>query len=80
MGDSDPLAGAGPMRYSFVEHRRHLDPLLEQSGVTDRVVLVLHDWGSGLGFYWANRHRDAVPGIVLDGGDRPSHDLGGVPG
>jgi haloalkane dehalogenase len=30
----------------------------------DRVVLVLHDWGSALGFDWANQHRDRVQGIV----------------
>jgi haloalkane dehalogenase len=32
--------------------------------VRRRVTLVLHDWGSGLGFDWANRHRDAVHGIA----------------
>jgi haloalkane dehalogenase len=26
--------------------------------------LVIHDWGSALGFDWANRHREAVKGIV----------------
>ncbi len=40
MGDSDPLPDPGPMRYSFAEHRRHLDALLDQLGVTDRVTLV----------------------------------------
>ena len=64
MGDSDPLPDSGPLRYSFAEHRRHLDALLEQLGVTERVTLVVHDWGSGLGFDWANRHRDAVAGIA----------------
>jgi haloalkane dehalogenase len=47
-----------------VEHRRYLDGLLAALDVTDRVTLVLHDWGSGLGFDWANRHRDAVKGIA----------------
>ena len=60
MGDSDPLPDPGPLRYSFAEHRRHLDALLEQLGVRERVVLVVHDWGSGLGFDWANRHREAA--------------------
>ena len=64
MGDSEPLPDSGPMRYSFDVHRRHLDALLEQLGVDQRVVLVVHDWGSGLGFDWANRHRDAVAGIA----------------
>ena len=64
MGDSAPLPGSGPMRYSFAEHRRHLDALLEQLDVRERVTLVVHDWGSGLGFDWARRHPDAVAGIA----------------
>jgi len=64
MGDSDKLPGSGPDRYTFVEHRTHLDGLLEHLDLGDRVTLVLHDWGSGLGFDWANRHRDRVVGIA----------------
>ena len=64
MGDSDKLPDSGPDRYRFVEHREHLDALLEEIGVTNRVVFVIHDWGSALGFDWANRHRDAVRGIA----------------
>src|SRR3546814_10800487 len=30
----------------------------------DRVVLVVHDWGSVLGFDWARRHRERVQGIA----------------
>jgi haloalkane dehalogenase len=64
MGDSgklDPKAGAA---YRFVEHRRYLDGLLEQLDVTDAVTLIVHDWGSALGFDWANRHRNRVRGIA----------------
>ena len=64
MGDSDKLDDPGPDRYTFVEHRRYLDALLAQLGVNENVTLVVHDWGSGLGFDWANRHRDAVAGIA----------------
>jgi haloalkane dehalogenase len=64
MGDSDPLPDSGPGRYRFVDHRAYLDDLLEQLDVRDRVTFVVHDWGSSLGFDWANRHRDAVAGLV----------------
>ena len=64
MGDSDKLPDSGPSSYRFVEHRRYLDALLEALDVRERVTFVVHDWGSALGFDWANRHRDAVKGIA----------------
>jgi haloalkane dehalogenase len=64
MGDSAKLESDDPDRYHFVEHRRHLDALLEQLGVRENVTLVVHDWGAALGFDWANRHRDAIKGIA----------------
>src|SRR5216683_3062853 len=65
MGDSDKLPDSGPGSYRFVEHRRYLDALLEALDVHERVTLVVHDWGSALGFDWANRHREAVKGIAF---------------
>ena len=64
MGDSEKLPDAGPHSYRFVEHRRYLDGLLKALGVMERVTLVVHDWGSALGFDWANRHRDRIKGIA----------------
>lgn len=63
MGDSEKLEDSGPERYTFVEHREYFDAALEALGVNDNVTLVIHDWGSALGFDWANRHRDQVKGI-----------------
>jgi haloalkane dehalogenase len=63
-GDSEKLDDAGPGSYSFVEHRRYLDDLLDQLDLGDRVTLVIHDWGSALGFDWARRHPDRVAGIA----------------
>lgn len=64
MGDSDKLSPSGPERYTFLEHRRYLDQLLEQLGARERVTLVIHDWGSALGFDWARRHPKAIKGIA----------------
>lgn len=64
MGDSEKLADSGPDRYRFVEHREFLDAFLEQVGIGDNVTLVIHDWGSALGFDWARRHPDRVRGIA----------------
>lgn len=63
MGDSAKLPDSGPDRYTFVEHRSYLDGLLDALGVTENVTLVIHDWGSALGFDWARRHEGAVKGI-----------------
>ncbi len=65
MGDSEPTGDEGPHAYRFVDHREHLDGLLDQLDIGDRVTLVIHDWGSALGFDWANRHRDRVIGIAF---------------
>lgn len=64
MGDSDKLPDSGPDRYRYVEHRDYLFALLDSLGVRDNVTLVIHDWGSALGFDWANQHREAVKGIA----------------
>jgi haloalkane dehalogenase len=64
MGDSDKLPSSGPAAYTFLEHRRHLDALLDALGVGSGVTFVVHDWGSALGFDWANRHREDVAGIA----------------
>lgn len=72
MGDSEKLEPSGPERYTFREHRRFLDAFLETLGVERKVTLVIHDWGSALGFDWANRHRGAVEGIAyMEGIVRP---------
>lgn len=63
MGDSDKLPNANANSYTFVEHRTYLDAALEALGVTDNVIVVVHDWGSALGLDWANRHAGAIAGI-----------------
>jgi haloalkane dehalogenase len=60
MGDSAP-APAGS--YRFVDHARYLDAWFEALGLR-RVTLVVHDWGSALGFHWARRHPERVRGLV----------------
>ena len=64
MGDSDKLTPSGPDSYSFVEHRRYLHALWDALALGERVVLVLHDWGSALGFDWARQHSGRVQAIA----------------
>jgi haloalkane dehalogenase len=64
MGGSDKLDDSGPDRYHYAEQRDYLFALWDELDLGDKVILVLHDWGSALGFDWANRHRDRVAGIA----------------
>jgi haloalkane dehalogenase len=53
-----------PGAYRFVDHARYLDACFDAVLTTAPVVLVVHDWGSALGFYWASRHRARVRAIA----------------
>lgn len=64
MGDSDKLEPSNAERYSFVEHRHYLDGWFDSVVKDEKVVLIVHDWGSALGFDWARRHSDQVQAIV----------------
>ena len=64
MGDSDKLEGPGPESYRFVEHRRYLDAWIDAVIPEGEITLVIHDWGSALGFDWARRNPDRVRGIA----------------
>jgi haloalkane dehalogenase len=58
--------------YRFVDHQRYLDAWFEKMGLTKNVILVVHDWGSALGFNWAYHHQDRVKAIVyMEGIVRP---------
>ncbi len=64
-GDSDKLpVSDGDDRYSFTTSYRYLDGLFQALDITEKVTLVIHDWGSALGFHWAQKHPDAVRGIA----------------
>src|SRR6202451_3914007 len=73
MGDSAKLPNPGPDTYRFTTHRKYLDAFVDAViGPTQSIVLVVHDWGSALGFAWANRHRDRIRGIAyMEGIVRP---------
>jgi haloalkane dehalogenase len=73
MGDSGKLRDPRPDTYRFVTHRRYLDAFIDAViGQDEKILFVIHDWGSALGFDWANRHRDRVRGIAyMEGIVRP---------
>ena len=64
MGDSEKLENSGPERYTYFEQRNYLFALWDHIALGDKIIFVLHDWGSALGFDWANAHRDRVQAIA----------------
>jgi len=73
MGDSAKLPDPDADTYRFMTHRKYLAGFIDAViGPSERIVLVVHDWGSALGFDWANHHRDRVRGIAyMEGIVRP---------
>ena len=65
MGDSAKLANPGQDTYRFTTHRDYLAAFIDAVvGPSAPILLIVHDWGSALGFDWANHHRDRVRGIA----------------
>ncbi len=64
MGDSAKLVPSSDAAYSFKAHSEYLYGLLDALGVDKNVILVVHDWGSGLGFEWARMDPARVRGIA----------------
>ena len=50
--------------YRFVDHARYLESFIEKLDLKN-ITLVVHDWGSALGFNYAMRHEDNVKGIAF---------------
>ncbi len=64
-GDSEKLpASDGPERYTLEVAYSYVDGLLESIGANQQVTLVIHDWGSAIGFMWAMRHANATRGVA----------------
>ena len=63
MGDSEKLEDKGNMTYSYNTHKKYFDGFLNAIGVESNATLVVHDWGSALGFDWANDYPEKVKAI-----------------
>ena len=63
MGDSEKLEDEGNMTYSYAVHKKYFDGFLAELGIKNNATLVIHDWGSALGFNWAYDNPEKVKGI-----------------
>ena len=63
MGDSEKLDDEGENTYAYHVHKKYFDACLKALNVSNNVTLVIHDWGSALGFNWAQENPDKLKGI-----------------
>lgn len=52
------------IEYRFVDHVKYIDGFIEKMGLKN-ITLVIHDWGSALGFHYAARNEDNIKGIAF---------------
>jgi haloalkane dehalogenase len=80
MGDSEKLPDPDALTYGYATHRDYLWAFLDAVVGTEPIILVVHDWGSALGFEWAMRHPDQVVGIAyMEAVTRPFADWTELP-
>lgn len=51
--------------YRYDDQYRYLSGFIDALGIESNLTLVIHDWGSGLGFRWAHEHKDDVRAIAF---------------
>ena len=57
-------SGKPDIEYGFTDTFEYLEAFIETLGLKN-ITLVLHDWGSGMGFHYANTHRDNIKAIAF---------------
>ena len=65
MGDSEKLGGVDNSDYSFDGHYSFLDAFLTKLDLGEKVNLVIHDWGCGLGLKFARMHPEIISSITF---------------
>lgn len=60
MGKSDKP----DLKYDFFDHSKYVEEFIEKMNLKN-ITLVIHDWGSGLGFHYAMRHESNIKGIAF---------------
>ena len=64
MGSSDKLDNPGPESYGFEEHFDYINQAINELIPNEKITLVLHDWGSAIGFHWAHENQKRIQGIA----------------
>ena len=64
MGDSEKLDNPSQKNYSLREHIKWFDMFIKEIKIEKKIILVIHDWGSAIGFDFARKYPERISGIV----------------
>ena len=64
MGDSDKLDNPSQENYSLKEHIKWFNIFINNIKIDEKIILVIHDWGSAIGFDFTKNFPERVAGIV----------------
>ncbi len=65
MGDSEKLEGIDNPGYSFNGQYEYLEGFFKKLDLGNKIHLVIHDWGCGLGLKYARLHSDSISSITF---------------
>ena len=65
MGDSEKLEGVDNPDYQYHGQYKYLSNLLDSLDLGNEVNLVIHDWGSAMGFQYARENSDRIKSITF---------------
>ena len=65
MGDSEKLEGIDNPGYQYHGQYKYLSNLLDSLDLGDEINLVIHDWGSAMGFQYARENSDRIKSITF---------------
>ena len=63
MGDSEKLEGIDNPDYKYHGQYKYLSTLLDSLDLGNEINLVIHDWGSAMGFQYARENPDRIKSI-----------------
>ena len=65
MGDSEKLEGIDNPDYQYHGQYKYLSTLLDSLDLGDEINLVIHDWGTAMGFQYARENSDRIKSITF---------------
>jgi len=64
MGDSDKLEGVDNPGYKYHGQYSYLTALMDELDLGNNIHLIIHDWGSAMGFQFARENKDRIKSIT----------------